>query len=300
MTAPFSVEDFSGLLDDAAVFPPGNLPIPDAVREHLVRRSQSCDPGIVGPLVVSADHVASVQAALDQVPEATGRALDHRPLDLSVVAGDTRALTTALSAITADTRLALAAVEFTVHTPTSLERTLDVVSSLVPPGTVLYLEPGWGPRLTDCVALLDGSPHRLKIRTGGTTADAFPTDHQVAHAIMVAHRHKVAFKATAGLHHGIRHHDPVTGFEHHGFLNLLAAAAAADDGHAAILTAVAARDPHEVIDPLVVGGRRLLTVVRTERFVSFGTCDVLQPQADLYALGLLGDRKAAHATSLLG
>ena len=36
-------------------------------------------------------------------------------------------------------------------------------------------------------------------------------------------RRGVPVKATAGLHHAVGYHDPATGFDHFGFLNLLLA-----------------------------------------------------------------------------
>ena len=59
------------LLDDAAVFPPGNLPLAEAVVAHRAHRA-SWYADLVGPLVVPA-------AALDDL-------VDEGPLDVAVVA----------------------------------------------------------------------------------------------------------------------------------------------------------------------------------------------------------------------
>src|SRR4051794_36239532 len=47
---------FTGLVDDASMFPPGNAPLDQAVREHLEHRG-AWYAGLVGPLVVRADHM---------------------------------------------------------------------------------------------------------------------------------------------------------------------------------------------------------------------------------------------------
>ena len=43
-----------------------------------------------------------------------------------------------------------------------------------------------------------------KLRTGGVTADAFPTSAQIAYALVTAATHQLPIKFTAGLHHPIR------------------------------------------------------------------------------------------------
>src|SRR6185436_15978516 len=45
---------------------------------------------------------------------------------------------------------------------------------------------------------------RLKVRTGGVTADAFPSAADLARFLRAAVQAGVPFKATAGLHHPLR------------------------------------------------------------------------------------------------
>jgi hypothetical protein len=75
-----------------------------------------------------------------------------------------------------------------------------------------------------------------KIRTGGVTADMFPTPTEVARFMARCAEVGVAFKATAGLHHPIRARyrltyapDSPTGTMY-GFLNVFVAAALQRDG----------------------------------------------------------------------
>ena len=71
---------------------------------------------------------------------------------------------------------------------------------------------------------------RAKIRTGGGTAEAFPSCADLAHFLQACATANVPFKATAGLHHPVRSMRPLTaGAESpsammHGFVNVFLAA----------------------------------------------------------------------------
>ena len=66
---------------------------------------------------------------------------------------------------------------------------------------------------------------RLKFRTGGLEAAAFPPSEVLAGWIDAALDRETPFKCTAGLHRAVRHTGE-DGFEHHGFLNVLVATGA--------------------------------------------------------------------------
>lgn len=63
-----------------------------------------------------------------------------------------------------------------------------------------------------------------KMRTGGVTADAFPTSAQIAAALIAPATHQVPMKFTAGLHHPLRQFREEVQTKMHGFLNVLGAA----------------------------------------------------------------------------
>jgi len=63
----------------------------------------------------------------------------------------------------------------------------------------------------------------FKLRTGGVTAEAFPSSAQIARVLTAAANQQVPIKFTAGLHHPVRlFHDSVQ-TKMHGFLNVLGA-----------------------------------------------------------------------------
>lgn len=68
-----------------------------------------------------------------------------------------------------------------------------------------------------------GRSFGFKLRTGGVTADAFPTSQQIARALVAATQSRVPIKFTAGLHHPIRQHRDEVQTKMHGFLNVLGA-----------------------------------------------------------------------------
>src|SRR5580765_5633470 len=63
-----------------------------------------------------------------------------------------------------------------------------------------------------------------KLRTGGVTADAFPTSAQIACGLVTPATHQLPIKFTAGLHHPIRQFREEVKTKMHGFLNVLGAA----------------------------------------------------------------------------
>ena len=70
----------------------------------------------------------------------------------------------------------------------------------------------------------DTATFGYKLRTGGVTADAFPTSAQIARALVTAAKHQLPIKFTAGLHHPIRQFRDEVKTKMHGFLNVLGAA----------------------------------------------------------------------------
>lgn len=141
--------------------------------------------------------------------------------------------------------------------------------------------------------------HRLgaKLRCGGVVPEAFPSVEEVAHFIAQAVReHRVPMKATAGLHHPIRHRADSLGVMMHGFLNVLAAAVFASDGldAAELQRIVACEDARQfVLDErgftwnVHHAGIEKLRTVRSQSFTAYGSCSFAEPLADLQHLGML-------------
>jgi hypothetical protein len=136
--------------------------------------------------------------------------------------------------------------------------------------------------------VLAGTRYRAKLRTGGLRPELFPSAQELAETLHACVARDVAVKCTAGLHHAVRQTDPVTGFEHHGFLNVLLAASALSAGAPPPIAVehLRASDAGDMVAAL-----RAWPPSRVDRaralFTSFGTCSVLEPVDDLVALGLL-------------
>ncbi|MGY2003981.1 hypothetical protein [Blastococcus sp. SYSU DS1024] len=274
--APATTPLFDGLFDDAALFPPGAAPMPAAVPQHRALRERL--GGLVGPFVVPA-------ARLDELVAEVG---DGPAVDVSLIAaaGD---LPAAAARVAAEPRLALAAVEVPVA-PDAAAATeaLCALDDVVPEGVPAALEL---PRTAARDAVLDvlaGTRYRAKLRTGGVSAELFPSCAELADTLQACVTRTVPFKCTAGLHHAVRHTAPATGFAHHGFLNVLLAVSALSSGAPA---AVAADRLGETDPGTVASAVRTWPADRVRRvrslFTSFGTCSVTEPVEDLVALGLL-------------
>jgi hypothetical protein len=147
----------------------------------------------------------------------------------------------------------------------------------------IYFELVMGERWRDTVPAAVGAiaavGGKVKLRCGG---ESVPTVEQVALVLVSCRQAGVAMKATAGLHHPLRRG------EEHGFLNLLCAAAVADQGDA---------DTNELAEVLAAGSADDLPLadltpddVRSTRrrlFKAIGSCSWREPVDGLRELGWL-------------
>jgi hypothetical protein len=260
---------FDALFDDAALFPPGAAAMRVAVPAHrLLRR----DLGrFTGPFVLPAQR-------LDELIACGGAAL---PLGLIATAAE---LPAALAR-----GLHVASVEVPpVADAASAAVTIAVLDDVLPATVPAALEI---PRSAQRDAILDavaGTRYQAKLRTGGMRADMFPTPAQLADTIASCLARSVGFKCTAGLHRAIRHAEAATGFEHHGFLNVISAVGTLLDG-GSVADAVASLDDHNaarLVATVSSWSEQMCQAVRAE-FLSIGTCSVHEPLRDLMDLGLL-------------
>ena len=135
-----------------------------------------------------------------------------------------------------------------------------------------------------------------KLRTGGVTADAFPTSSQIAAALVTPATHQLPIKFTAGLHHPIRQFRDEVKTKMHGFLNVLGAATLAaehrwDARQAAIMLEDESVDSFSFEKDFFSWRGWKIDIERLRyrrRFVaSFGSCSFDEPREDLRALRLL-------------
>jgi hypothetical protein len=135
-----------------------------------------------------------------------------------------------------------------------------------------------------------------KLRTGGVTADAFPTSEQIARALVTAAMHELPIKFTAGLHHPIRQFRDEVKTKMHGFLNVLGAAVLAaehqwDADQAVTMLEDEDGNSFSFTDEFFAWRDWKIDTERLQyrrKFVrSFGSCSFDEPRDDLRALGLL-------------
>jgi hypothetical protein len=269
---------FTGLFDDAAMYPPAATELTTAVRAHAAHRL-SWYADMVGPFVCNAVRLRALD---DEV-----RTLGLPDFDVAVVVADgLDALSEAVAIADQCASLRLCAIEV----PLGSHRREEALRLLTPirERTTVYVEIPVLNVNERHVHELCAAGLRLKLRTGGTSIDTFRTEAELAAPILMCAAERLAFKCTAGLHNAVRHRDPQTLFEHHGFLNIALAAriAAATGSAAGTAAALAERDPRALAYKIDDLGDTDIAAIRA-LFTSFGTCSIAEPIADLVQLGLV-------------
>ncbi len=168
--------------------------------------------------------------------------------------------------------------------------------------TVFFEAPfgeGWQTRSEKLMRVLRKFKDRhigLKLRTGGVTADSFPSTAQVAWAIASARDAGIPIKATAGLHHPIRHYNESVQTKMYGFLNVFGAGVLAEANNLSVEQIQMILEDEDttsfVFDETGFAWKDLRVVTSEvlharQQIVSFGSCSFDEPREDLRAMGLL-------------
>lgn len=143
----------------------------------------------------------------------------------------------------------------------------------------------------------DGPPLGVKLRTGGVTADAFPTPEQVAAVLIGCRDRQLGLKFTAGLHHPLRMYRREVNTKMHGFVNVFAAALLATARGLDQATVVDILADEEAAsfsfqaDVLSWRGVSLSTEeiarLRKSRYFSYGCCSFDEPREEMRMLNML-------------
>ncbi|MGB7820416.1 MAG: hypothetical protein WBL35_16980 [Ornithinibacter sp.] len=270
-----------GLVDDAAVFPPGNASLPDAVHGHRRHRA-AWYADCVGPLLVPA-------AAHTELAEVVAGDPAGPPIEVGLVVrpdDDPTALATALDALAhVDDVTAVAAELGWQWDWRALGLDHVAVALEVPRGTT------HDSALVDIrTAAREGLHVVAKFRTGPTPTWPWPDEDELAAFLCVTAAAELPFKLTGGLHHAVRGSYPVEGSpqENHGVLNVLLATASALEGapREEVAALLALRDGQALAGLVSAWSGATVTSVR-ERFTAYGCCTVTDPVGELADLGLL-------------
>ncbi|UPK75669.1 hypothetical protein MU582_03230 [Nocardioidaceae bacterium SCSIO 66511] len=274
------------LIDDAAMFPPGNAPLPQAITSHHDHLGSSYAP-LVGPLLCS-----------DRFLRELGDAVTDRIEVGVVVSGGAGAIGPAIAHATSNEHVDVVAVEIALRDEDDLarnaERIVRMLDLELPEAATAAIEV---PRTYDreptgswweALDTIAADEHRLKLRTGGEYADSHPSEHELARFIDAALDRECAFKLTAGLHHAVRNTDAEHGYEQHGFCNVLLATRALFDGASTDDAAqiLARRDSTAIASELLSWDDAAAESTR-RWFTSFGSCSIDEPVTDLSELGLI-------------
>jgi hypothetical protein len=279
----------SAMVDYAGLFPPAKLSLRQAMANYA-QYQMAPERWLLGRFVLPANQIHEFAALLPD---------PLTPWSLSVIAAkDWQTTIAQMQPFKNHPAIAINALEFPLLSPEAIEQVLP----LIPDGVSAFFEiPVDG---VDAYLKVLKHPHvAAKLRTGGVTADAFPSSEQLGKAIVALAEARVPFKATAGLHHALpatyrlTDQPGSTDAVMQGFLNVALLAALA------LTQAITLAEALELLqtssidrwqftpDGVIWKTYRLsnleIAASRQDFFRSFGSCSFEEPIADLLELHLL-------------
>lgn len=276
------------LIDYAGLFPPASLSMQATVANYAQYRAGP-HRDMLGNLLLPYERLAEFRQAASTHIESSS---DSWPL--SIIAATDAAATIPEIDNFSPTGAAITSVELKI----SDRSQLDALPRLAG-GAGVFIEFPLDSNFDTWVEHIGRRGFNAKIRTGGITKEAFPTADQIIAFLMACRDFKVAFKATAGLHHLTCGTYPLTyerdaaKGEMFGFLNLFFAAIflfeGGDEKTACTILLEKAPTAFRVTDSGiswrdVTLSENLITTGREMFALSYGSCSFDEPVAELNTL----------------
>lgn len=231
-------EFMNGLIDYAGLFPPASLSLDKAISEYFFYKKSEYSQ-IVSRFVVPASSVENLKSICQKH--------NYGNISLSVILPDMefdeKNENNILKSIEdlnklLKTNYFIEASSFEIKLPKNLsadsqENLLRLIGNIISnikkisANSRIFFEPyvlgdNWENNIDiACEVINQNKEHSgFKLRTGGVTKDAFPHTDIFAYSIKKCIDLKIKFKATAGLHHPLRHFNPSVNTKMHGFFNV--------------------------------------------------------------------------------
>lgn len=287
----------SGAIDYAGLFPPSAVSMSEAVLNYATYRNSNYS-WMLGRFVCS---VARLEELADAARDFVSRDSAHSWRVAAVAGEDLHDAIRRIGDFNANNGPGL--VCDVVEMKADKIYQIESVSQNLPRGLTVYFEIDPKVELVEKLMAISSSGQRAKLRTGGVTPEAFPKSVDIVRFVTACVAANVPFKATAGLHHPIRCHRPLTYAADspkgtmHGFLNLfLMTGFAIESYRRSFLEDVMEEEFEEVfaVEPQSISWRGEYTLnlhqierLRTLGIQSFGSCSFDEPIEDLQTLGML-------------
>jgi hypothetical protein len=301
------------LLDDAGLFPPASLSVERALAGR-VAALRSPQRWMAGRFVAPATRLEELARCDDLLREIAG--LAGRALPVSIVSDrqDTRDDFVAADSYlrSGDRSMDIRSMEIRIAPTAKVGAAANVQTLLrefdkseLPRTLAVFIEiPSDAQSIVagtiDAIADQRASGRDMlyaKLRCAGSPPDAIPSPEDIAFFLSHAHKRRVPFKLTAGLHAPLRHTDPTTGIASHGLLNVIGAAVLAFGGNldSHLLTRILSDDraEHFRLDDRSLSWKeyaadaRMIRDARAAFVRSLGSCSFREPIEGLQRLGIL-------------
>jgi len=281
------------IIDYAGLFPPSQVSMAVAVR-NFATYLKGKDSWMLGRFIVPVGR-------LDEFSAAAEKHLNGKRLWRLSVLADEDLPETLTEVARFNGRYEGRAIIDALEIKVSEAAEITAGAKLLPPDLMAYFEIPPNDILADFITALAITHQRAKIRTGGLTADAFPSTDAVIKFMRICIAANVPFKATAGLHHPLRCNKPLTYETNaptgimHGFLNLFLSACflRQDLNNSSVHRLMNEIEPavFEFDDDQIKWADHriplhIIELARKKNAISFGSCSFVEPVEDLISLNI--------------